>query len=119
MCMLSNALPADETRVCVECNRELTQDAFSLFAGRLSCVCKECVRKKKAATRAANEAKPVRVVNTSFTKALTQDTDGEFAGMHPNDVIALMGRAKKWLQERGFEVHLSGSYTITKPIKFS
>ena len=38
----------------------------------------------------------------------------DFDGKDPGEVIRMMGRAKKWLESRGFIIQLSGEYHETK-----
>lgn len=47
-------------------------------------------------------------------------SDPAFDSLQPGDVIRLMGRAKRWLESRGFLITLRGEYhkTIVKPLKF-
>lgn len=44
--------------------------------------------------------------------------DSEFDGKEPCEVLQLMGRAKKWLETRGYEIVLRGTITLKKEIKF-
>lgn len=41
-------------------------------------------------------------------------SDPDFDGKTPGEVVRLMGRAKRWLESRGFKIHLSGEYHETK-----
>ena len=40
--------------------------------------------------------------------------DKDFDGKQPREVLCMMGRAKKWLESRGFVIQLSGEYHETK-----
>ena len=44
----------------------------------------------------------------------------DFDGKAPGEVMRMMGRAKKWLESRGFIIQLSGEYheTIIRKLKF-
>lgn len=44
--------------------------------------------------------------------------DSMFVGMQPCEVLQIMGRAKRWLEERGYEITLRGSLTVKKEVKF-
>lgn len=41
-------------------------------------------------------------------------SDPDFDGKDPGEVMRMMGRAKKWLESRGFIIQLSGEYHETK-----
>lgn len=41
-------------------------------------------------------------------------SDPDFDGKDPGEVMRLMGRAKKWLESRGFIIQLSGEFHETK-----
>lgn len=41
-------------------------------------------------------------------------SDPDFDGKDPGEVMRMMGRAKKWLESRGFVIQLSGEYRETK-----
>lgn len=40
--------------------------------------------------------------------------DPDFDGKEPGEVMRMMGRAKKWLESRGYVIQLSGEYHETK-----
>lgn len=44
--------------------------------------------------------------------------DAMFVGMQPCEVLQIMGRAKRWLEARGYEIVLRGSLTVKKDVKF-
>lgn len=44
----------------------------------------------------------------------TPFSDPDFDGKEPGEVMRMMGRAKKWLESRGFVIQLSGEYHETK-----
>ena len=41
-------------------------------------------------------------------------SDPDFDGKEPGEVLRMMGRAKKWLESRGYIIQLSGEYHETK-----
>ena len=41
-------------------------------------------------------------------------SDPDFDGKEPREVLQMMGRAKKWLESRGFIIQISGEYHETK-----
>lgn len=47
-------------------------------------------------------------------------SDPDFDGKDPGEVVRIMGRAKQWLEARGYTIHLEGKYTETRvhKIKF-
>lgn len=47
-------------------------------------------------------------------------SDPDFDGREPREVLLLMGRAKRWLESRGFTIQLSGEYRKVeiKKVKF-
>lgn len=44
--------------------------------------------------------------------------DEAFDGRDPREVIELMSRAKQWLESRGYNITLKGTYTQVKEVKF-
>lgn len=100
-----------ETKVCKECGRELPIEQFSKVRNgiRIS-TCKECV----TAIRKENKQKKLEAIEQQ-RKAYY----AEFDGKEPVEVLKLMGRAKNWLEAKGYEVTLRATYTIKKEIKFN
>lgn len=47
-------------------------------------------------------------------------SDPDFDGREPREVLLLMGRARRWLESRGFTIQLSGEYRKVeiKKVKF-
>lgn len=41
-------------------------------------------------------------------------SDSDFDGKDPGEVVRMMGRAKRWLESRGFIIHLDGEFHETK-----
>lgn len=100
-----------ETRVCKECNQTLPIESFQRIRGGMRLgFCKDCMREIRRANKAKKEAEREQ-------KRVYYDT--LFDNKEPVDVLKIMHRAKKWLECRGYEIHLSGSYTIKREIKFN
>lgn len=100
-----------ETQICKVCERELPIDNFALSSHGTRCgSCNDCRRASARATRMANRLK-ARGGNNPIS-------DPDFDGKDPVEVIQLMGRAKNWLESRGFTIRLSGEYTQVRQIKF-
>lgn len=99
-----------ETKVCDFCERELPKESYRKIRGG-SCVntCKECEALKRRETKEERLAEIERRRNMYIA---------EFEGKEPVDVLQLMGRAKKWLESRGYEIVLRGSLMVKKEIKF-
>lgn len=96
-----------ETKICKECGRELPLSDFHVARGgvRVS-ICNSCIAEKRADTR-YNRAQMGGGKQQPFS-------DPDFDGKDPGEVVRLMGRAQRWLQSRGFTIHLDGEYTETK-----
>lgn len=100
-----------ETKVCKECERELPLTQFSRIRGNVQLsICKECI----SDIRKENRRKKLEVIEQQ-----RQAYYKEFEGKEPVEVLKLMGRAKDWLVERGYEVTLRATYTVKKEIKFN
>lgn len=96
-----------ETKTCKTCGRELSLSAFKKTRwGGISGTCNECVKEKRAETR-YNRAQMGGGKTAPFS-------DPDFDGKDPGEVIRMMGRAKKWLESRGFIIHLDGEFHETK-----
>lgn len=94
---------------CRECGAEKPAEAFTLNRwGTRSAVCRECTNAKRNETRAENRA--ARIGGGE----LPPFSDPGFDNLPPGEVIRLMGRAKRWLESRGFTIRLDGEYTETK-----
>lgn len=99
-----------ETKVCEFCERELPVDSYRrIRGGHFVKTCKECESLKR------NEVKEQKRIEIERQRSAYI---AEFEGKEPVDVLHLMGRAKKWLESRGYEIVLRGSLTIRKEIKF-
>lgn len=44
--------------------------------------------------------------------------DADFDNKEPREVLDIMSRAKRWLEERGYNITLRGTYTQVREIKF-
>lgn len=97
-----------ETKVCKVCGRELPEVNFriSRWGGRIQ-TCNECVKAARRETRTQNYAKMGGGKSAPFS-------DPDFDGKDPGEVVRLMGRAKRWLESRGFEITLRGQYKEVK-----
>ena len=94
------------TKICKVCGRELPETEFrATRGGGRNAVCSACVNEKRAQTR--YERAQVGGKQSPFS-------DPDFDGKDPGEVIRMMGRAKKWLESRGFIIQLSGEYHETK-----
>lgn len=102
-----------ETKTCTKCGRELPLSEFHANSktkdGKVS-QCKDCInryfheyynRKKINPHRGGGEN------NRPFS-------DPDFDGKENVEVIQMMGRAKRWLESRGYVITLKGEYHETK-----
>lgn len=100
-----------ETKVCRECGRELPIERFQKVRGGIRIgTCKECM----SLIRKENKQKKLDAIEQQ-RKAYY----AEFDGKEPVEILKLMGRAKNWLEARGYEVTLRAIYTIKKEVKFN
>ena len=99
-----------ETKVCKECERELPETSFMMNRwGKRNDICNECRNAKRKET----------ISSKTMVSVSTPYNDVMFDDMQPVDVIKIMTRAKRWLESRGYEITLRGSYTIRKEVKFN
>lgn len=97
----------NETKTCSTCGRELPLSAFRKTRwGGTANFCNECIAEKNANTR-YDRVHAQGGDNRPFS-------DPDFDGKTPGEVVRMMGRAKRWLESRGFEICLSGEYHETK-----
>ncbi|MDE6535879.1 MAG: hypothetical protein K2K82_07720 [Muribaculaceae bacterium] len=97
-----------ETRICKICGRELPKAAFRLTRwGQPAETCNECIKAKLR----ENKALKAQIGGGN-------SHDPKFDGKDPVEVIQLMTRAKRWLECRGYKIHLEGEYTKVHKIKF-
>lgn len=97
-----------ETKTCKVCGRELPlTDYRKVKGGGYGSTCKECF------LEALKEAHYQRKIGGGGGKQ-TPFPDPDFDGREPGEVMRMMGRAKKWLESRGFVIRLSGEYHETK-----
>ena len=96
-----------ETKICKVCGRELPWTEFRLTKGDVrAATCNACINEKRAQTRYE------RAQMGGGKQQPFSDTDLD--NKEPREVLQLMGRAKKWLESRGFVIQLSGEYRETK-----
>lgn len=96
-----------ETKICKVCGRELPETSFRLTKGEVrAATCNACITEKRAQTRYEHAQ-----VGGGKTAPFS---DPDFDGKEPGEVMRMMGRAKKWLESRGFVIQLSGEYHETK-----
>lgn len=96
-----------ETKICKVCGRELPWTEFRLTKGNVSAAtCNACIQEKRAQTR-YERAQVGGGKQIPFS-------DPDFDGKEPGEVLCMMGRAKKWLESRGYIIQLSGEYHETK-----
>ena len=108
-----NTSPTMETKVCKVCGLELPESAFMRTRfGSLTDTCREC---RTAALRANKELRRIQVGGDSGNRPFS---DEAFDGREPREVIELMSRAKRWLESRGYNITLKGTYTQVKEVKF-
>lgn len=94
-----------ETKVCKVCGHEKTEDKFKRTRnGSISGVCTECAVTKLRETLALKRQSRFGGGNYH---------DPEFDGRDPVEITQLMGRAKRWLEARGYEIRLEGEYKKT------
>ncbi len=96
-----------ETKICKVCGRELPETDFRLAKGQVrAATCNACIAEKRAQMRYERAQ-----VGGGKTAPFS---DPDFDGKEPGEVMRMMGRAKKWLESRGFVIRLSGEYHETK-----
>lgn len=102
-----------ETKICKACGRTLPETDFriSRWGGRMQ-TCKECIGVAVREARARNRAQS--------WGGRQPFSDPDFDGKDPGEVVRMMGRAKRWLESRGFVIQLSGEFheTIIRKLKF-
>lgn len=95
---------------CAECGNILPIDHFRKNkSGRRSYICNGCV----TAYRRAIKRKKVEELNSRG-----MEKDELLDEKEPREVLLLMGRCKRWLEVRGYEIKLEGSYTLKKKALF-
>lgn len=102
--------PVAKVKKCKACGEILPLEKFQLSkSGNHIDTCKQCVSEARMATKRER-------VNKQRKKEAMYDA--MFVGMQPCEVLQIMGRAKRWLEERGYEIVLRGSLTVKKDVKF-
>ena len=95
-----------ETKICKVCGRELPVTSFrKVKGGGYGNTCKECC--SEAMKEAAYQRKIGGGKQQPFSDPMLDDKE-------PREVLQMMGRAKKWLESRGYVIQLSGEYHETK-----
>lgn len=103
-----------ETKKCKDCGRELAITEFRMTRwGSYDSACRECISKKQAYTRHKNA-----IGGGKNSTAYSVYSDPEFDVKHPVEVIQLMKRAKMWLEAKGYNITLKGTYTQVMEVKF-
>lgn len=101
--------PALEKK-CKVCGEILPLDKFRLSrSGNHIDTCNKCVLDARLATRRESIEKQ-RKAEAMY--------DAMFIGMQSCEVLQIMGRAKRWLEERGYEITLRGTLTVKKEVVF-
>lgn len=99
-----------ETKVCKVCGGMLPLTNFALTrSGSRRDTCNQCC------ADARRNAKQERIDAQRKQQAMY---DAEFDDKQPCEVLQIMGRAKRWLEARGYEIVLRGSLTVKKEVKF-
>lgn len=99
-----------ETKVCKECGRELPLEQFKKVRGGYHIgICRDCLN----LIRKENKQKKLEEIEKAKSAYIA-----EFEGKTPCEVLQLMGRAKRWLESRGYEIVLRGSLMIKKEVNF-
>ena len=98
----------DETKICKSCGRERPLTAYRRARGGAVCgTSNECVNEHRAPT-------PTDPATTGGGGNQRPFSDPDFDGKTPGEVVRMMGRARRWLDSRGYKIYLSGEYHETK-----
>lgn len=101
-----------ETTTCKVCEREQPVTQFRLTRwGTRAEVCNDCATAKRRENKANKRTQMGGGKQPPFS-------DPSFDGKDPVEVIQLMSRAKRWLESRGYKIHLEGEFTKVHKIKF-
>ena len=91
-----------EMRICADCGNRLSIDHFrKTKIGKHSYVCNSCI----TALRRANKRKKIEEMNNRG-----MGKDDLLDEKEPREVLLLMGRCRRWLESRGYEIKLEGFY---------
>lgn len=94
-----------ETKTCKTCGEILPLSHYRRTRwGGTADVCNACISCKSAEAREKNRGGDK---HPPFS-------DPDFDGKDPGEVVRMMGRAKRWLESRGFIIHLDGEFHETK-----
>lgn len=101
--------PVAKVKKCKVCGEILPLENFRM--GRYGRVhtCNKCSTEKR------REKKEERIMEQRKQQAMH---DEMFDGKQPCEVLQMMGRAKRWLEARGYEIVLRGSLMVKKEVKF-
>lgn len=104
-----------EKKICKECGRELPISEFMVTRwGTHTDKCKKCINEKKKDTIYSK-------INQNTNGGGKQNvfySDPDFDGKQPVDVLQMMKRAKMWLEAKGYNITLKGTYTQVREVKF-
>lgn len=106
-----------ETKICSHCKRELPLTMFhkrSSAEDGLQKQCKDCMREYNRQWASKQRASVVTVGGGKQPPF----PDADFDNKEPREVLDIMSRAKRWLEERGYNITLRGTYTQVREIKF-
>lgn len=93
-----------ETMTCKTCGQTLPETAFRRTRwGGYAATCNRCVTEKTAQSRFSRSQ-----MGGGKTAPFP---DPDFDGKDPGEIIRMMGRAKRWLESRGFIIRLDGEFT--------
>ena len=99
-----------ESKICKVCGKELPIPEFrNTRFGHTTAICKSCSKLRYNETRSGN---------MNVVKRNIDVFDADFDGKYPVEVLQIMKRAKMWLEARGYNITLKGTYTQVKDIKF-
>jgi len=104
-----------ETKKCSKCGRELPVTEFYKKVKSkdgLQSYCRSCCKGYYINRPKLMSANPVGGGKQ------TPFSDPDFDGKTNREVMDIMVRCKRWLESRGYTIHLSGEYTEVKKLKF-
>lgn len=101
--------PVAKVKKCKECGEILPLENFRMGRHGRVHVYNKCTTQKRRAN------KEERVMAQRRQQAMH---DEMFEGKQPCEVLQIMGRAKRWLEARGYEITLRGSLMVKKDVKF-
>lgn len=96
-----------DTKICQVCGKEKPLEEFSRNRWGVTKTCRDCVVELRRDSRFARRDSVGGGKKPPFH-------DPDFDGKDPGEVVRMMGRAKRWLESRGFIIQLSGEFHETK-----